>query len=66
MELKIQDIFIKTLHFNDLWFLIMTLEIANLRQIISQQKQLREKNSGKPMTNVRDISQEEAIKFLKR
>lgn len=65
VEHHIQDTLIQRLHFNDLWFLIMTLEIANLKQIIDQQKKLHNKNSTTNKNNVRDISQEEAIRFLK-
>lgn len=63
VEHKIQDCFIKELHFNDLYLLILSLDIANLKQIIRQQRQqeMRRRN----ITPVRDISQTDAVKMLK-
>lgn len=63
VEHKIQDSFIRQLHFNDLYLLILSLDITNLKQIIRQQRQqeMRRRN----ISPVRDISQTEAVKMLK-
>lgn len=62
VEHKIQDAFIKNLHFNDLYCLIMSLDISNLRQLIKQQNKLKNKNRN---VTIKDISQADAVKFLK-
>lgn len=60
---KIQDCFIKRLHFNDLYVLLLSLDIAQIKQVLSdRQKMERQKHN---MPSVQDISQNDAIKFLK-
>ncbi len=63
VEHKIQDCFIKQLHFSDLYLLILSLDIANLKQIIRRQKQQEMRRRG--IMPVRDISQTDAVKMLK-
>ena len=63
VEHKIQDCFIKQLHFNDLYLMILSLDIANLKQIIRQQK--RQEMQRRGIAPVRDISQADAVKMLK-
>lgn len=57
---KIQDSLIQRLHFNDLHLLLISLDIMEIRQAISQLK--RSKSNGQ---EVKELSSEEAIKFLK-
>lgn len=57
---KIQDSLIQRLHFNDLHLLLISLDIMEIRQAISQLK--RSKSNEK---EVKELSPEEAIKFLK-
>lgn len=62
VEHKIQDVFIRNSHFNDLYVLIMSIDIANLKQMIRQLRTAKAKNKN---YNVRDVSQNDAVKFLK-
>lgn len=58
VEHHIQDSFIKKTHFSDLYLLIITLDIANIKQ------KSKEKNK-KSNADIRDISQRDAVRFLK-
>lgn len=62
VEHKIQDVFIRNSHFNDLYVLIMSIDIANLKQMIKQARSAKMKQRN---MNVRDVSQADAVKFLK-
>lgn len=62
VEHKIQDVFIRNSHFNDLYVLIMAIDIANLKQMIRQARSAKMKQRN---INVRDVSQTDAVKFLK-
>lgn len=62
VEHKIQDVFIRNSHFNDLYVLIMSIDIANLKQMIKQARTAKMKQRN---MNVRDVSQADAVKFLK-
>ena len=62
VEHKIQDSLIKRLHFNDLYVLILSLDEQNIRQAIRHKHKMSSKNKG---AEIRDISPEEAVKFLK-
>ncbi len=62
VEHKIQDVFIRNSHFNDLYVLIMSIDIANLKQMIRQMRAAKAKETN---TTVRDVSQSDAVKFLK-
>lgn len=62
VEHKIQDVFIRKSHFNDLYVLIMAIDIANLKQMIKQARSAKMKQRN---MNVRDVSQADAVKFLK-
>lgn len=59
---KIQDVFIRNSHFNDLYVLIMSLEIAELKENIRQARSAKMKERN---INVRDVTQADAVKFLK-
>lgn len=59
---KIQDCFITRLHFNDLYVLLLTIDINNVKQAIAQIKKAENKKRN---INVREISQQEAVNFLK-
>lgn len=61
VELKIQDSMIQRLHFNDLYVLILSLDIANIKATLKRERQARAANAD---TDVRDISGAEAVKFL--
>ena len=63
VEHRIQDSLIKKLHFNDLYVLILSLDIANIKQALKQRRDVELKKHGG--VEVRDISQEAALKFLK-
>ena len=63
VEHNIQDCFIKKLHFSDLYLLILSLDIANLKQIIRQHNKQEMKRRN--IAPVRDISQTDAVKMLK-
>ena len=43
VEHKIQDVFIRNSHFNDLYVLIMSIDIANLKQMIRQMRAAKAK-----------------------
>lgn len=60
---KVQDILIKRLHFNDLHVLLMSLDISELKQAIKQLK--REKMRSKDSAHVKELSPNDAVKFLK-
>ena len=62
VELKIPDVFITRSHFNDLYVLIMSIDIANLKHTIRQIRKMRSKQRNQ---NVRDVSAADAIKILK-
>lgn len=62
VELKIPDVFITRSHFNDLYVLIMSIDIANLKHAIRQIRKMRSKQKNQ---NVRDVSAADAIKILK-
>ena len=62
VEHNIQPCLLERLHFNDLCVLIYSLDITNLKQILTQKHKASRKGSD---ANVRDISQEEAVRFLK-
>lgn len=62
VEHQIQDSLIRRLHFNDLYVLILSLDIANVKQALRQQSRSQERRAGR---DVRDISQNDAVKFLK-
>lgn len=47
---------------NDLYVLIMSIDIANLKQMIRQMRAAKAKETN---TTVRDVSQSDAVKFLK-
>ena len=59
---KIPDSFINKLHFSDLLLLVMIIDISNVRQALSLYKKQQNKMRN---IEVRDISQNDAIKFLK-
>lgn len=61
VEHKIPDIIIAKSHFNDLYMLIMSIDIANIKHAI---KELRKAKSPRRDYTVRDVSGEEAVKFL--
>lgn len=52
---------IQRLHFNDLYVLILSLDIANIKAALKRERQVRAANSD---TEVRDISGADAVKFL--
>ena len=62
VDLKIQDCLIQRLHFTDLYVLILTIDIENIKQALKRERQARAKKSN---TDIRDISGAEAVKFLK-
>ena len=62
VELKIPDVFIARSHFNDLYVLIMSIDIANLKHAIRQIRKMRSKQKNQ---NVRDVSAADAVKILK-
>ena len=62
VEHKIQDCLIQRLHFNDLYVLLLSLDIANIEE---QTKQKNKTAMKKRNIELHDISQNEALKFLK-
>ena len=62
VEHKIPDVIITQSHFNDLYVLIMSIDIANLKHAIEQTQKSKSKNGNRV---VRDVSAAEAVKFLK-
>lgn len=62
VEHKIQDVFIRNSHFNDLYTLIMTIDISNLKEMI---RQLKAQKSKEKNITVRDVTQNDAVKLLK-
>lgn len=52
---------IQRLHYTDLYVLILSLDIANIKTALKRERQARAANSN---TDVRDISGAEAVKFL--
>lgn len=62
VEHKIQDCMIQRLHFNDLYMLILSIDIANIKQLLKRERQSKARTSN---VEVRDISGAEAVKFLK-
>ncbi len=63
VEHKIQDCFIQRLHFNDLYVLLLSLDIAQIKQTLSERQKMERQKRNMP--SVQDISQNDAIKFLK-
>ena len=59
---KIQDCLIQRLHFNDLYVLILSLDIQNIKDALRNKQKMKDKNKG---VEVRDISPDDAVKFLK-
>ena len=62
VEHKIQDCLIQRLHFNDLYVLLLSLDIANIEE---QNKKKNKTAMKKRNIEIHDISQNEALKFLK-
>ena len=62
VEHRISDGIIERSHFNDLYMLIMSIDISNLKMMIRQSRARAEHQKG---YNTRDISQEDAVRFLK-
>ena len=62
VEHKIQDVFIRRVHFTDLYVLLLSLDIANYKAMLKQKAAEKRRKAN---IEVRDISQNEAIKFLK-
>lgn len=62
VEHKIQDCLIQRLHFNDLYVLLLSLDIANIEEQIKQRNKTAMKKRN---IEIYDISQNEALKFLK-
>lgn len=62
VEHKVQDCLIQRLHFNDLYVLLLSIDIANLKETIKQKQRAERKQHN---IEVRDVSQNEALKFLK-
>ncbi len=62
VEHKIQDCLIQRLHFNDLYVLLLSLDIANIEEQIKQKNKTAMKKRN---IEIHDISQNEALKFLK-
>ncbi len=62
VEHGIQDTLIKHLHFNDLCLLNYTIDIARIKQALKTKQKQNEQKSG---VSVTDISQTDAVKFLK-
>ena len=58
VEHKIPDVFIARTHFTDLYVLLLSLDITNIKM------QLKRAQADRNV-NVRDISQADAVKFLK-
>lgn len=61
-EFKIPDSAITRSHFNDLYVLIMSIDISNIKSAIRQRRSQKWKQRGIQM---RDVSQTDAVKFLK-
>ena len=61
VEHKIQDVFIRRVHFTDL-YVLLPLDIANYKAMLKQKAAEKRRKAN---IEVRDISQNEAIKFLK-
>lgn len=62
VEHKIQDCLIQRLHFNDLYVLLLSLDITNIEEQIKQKNKTAMKKRN---IEIHDISQNEALKFLK-
>lgn len=62
VEHGIQDCFITRTHFTDLYLLLLSLDIANIKQAL---KQRAKAEYSKRNIEMRDISPDEAVKFLK-
>lgn len=62
VEHKIQDCVIQRLHFNDLYVLLLSLDISDIKQAIRNHKQIASKKKG---VKYRDVNGNDAIKFLK-
>lgn len=62
VEHNIQTAFIEKLHFNDLYVLILSLDISKMRQALKEKQRQKEKQRG---INVVDVNPGDAVKFLK-
>lgn len=62
IEHKVQDCFIRNTHFTDLCVLLYSLDIANIKMALKRKAADDNKKRG---VSVRDISQADAVKFLK-
>lgn len=62
VEHNIQTAFIEKLHFNDLYVLILSLDISKMRQTLKEKQRQKEKQRG---INVVDVNPGDAVKFLK-
>lgn len=62
IEHEVQDCLIQRLHFNELYVLLLSLDIQNLKQILRSR---RSDAMKKRNIDVRDVSQDDALKFLK-
>jgi hypothetical protein len=60
---RIQDALIGRLHFNDLYVLLLGLDIAELREAIKQARRQKDKERG--VGEVEILSPTQAAKFLK-
>jgi len=61
---EIQDCLINRLHFNDLYVLIMSLDIREIKEVIKQKRRDRMKSKG--VDEVTDLTPEEAVKMRNR
>lgn len=62
VEHKVQDCFIKNTHYTDLVILLYSIDIANMRSMLRQ----RAANANRKRNiEMRDVSQSDAVKFLK-
>lgn len=61
VEHGVQDSLLQRLHFNDLYVLCLSFDIQNMRQAIRNRQKT---NAAKRGVTVRDVEQNDAIKFL--
>lgn len=65
-EYNIQGCLIERLHYNDLLLLIYSFDIENLKKQIATAKKMRQISKGKKNApEIRDVSQADALKYLK-
>ena len=62
VEHKIQDSIICRSHFNDLYVLILSLDIADIKTALKQRSAAKWNQKG---IEIQDVSQTDAVKFLK-